>query len=175
MDNKREALRICNGLGGNMNVFKKKENVEQLGRFNQTFWVPIFKNKNEWFDNNNNIVPFLPWAEGQPSGNSECVSVSSHGEYYADSCSYDIYFYCQMKNYQKFSLKGFCKHFQKGLDMIEIDTEYIFLPKEIEKERPTWRGTMTTWLKWNANRTLWELCSLFEDECYASSCVKNNF
>ena len=138
------------------------------------FWVPIFKLENKWIDSNTNEVSFLPWAKGEPSVSSECAIVFE-GEYYGERCTYEAYFYCLMKSYKLFTLKGICKDFKNGNGLVEVDTEYVFLPKRIINEKPTWIGTMNTFIKWNANNTSWELFNLFEELCYASLQVQNTF
>ena len=91
MDKKREAIRMCNALGGELNALKNLENIQKFEYKDcpggQDIWVPVFRDGNRWIDNKGYEVTYLPWSKNQlvnPDKN-KCV-VFYDNEYFTEQC-----------------------------------------------------------------------------------------
>ena len=72
-----------------------------------------------------------------------------------------------------FIIKGFCKAIQDELSVVEVDTEYVFIPRKLLNGKPVWIGTKNTIISFNTNISSWVLCHQFSEECYASYKTQN--
>ena len=173
MNNKKEATRKCNALGGEMDSFTNKKDIEKVkyeenGCFD--IWVPVFRRGNEWVDNKDNVVKYLPWTENHPEKHS-CV-VLYKNEYWTAPCDYQTCFYCQLKSFRLFRLRGACKNMVNESQKINVDDEYVF---RVVNEKPVWMGMRNTIIKWNEIDTKWELCNIRKEECYARLGLGENY
>ena len=96
----RKPLRICNALGGSMPVIKSETELSKLKDLQcppdkgGSIWLPIFKEKDNWVDNNEKPVTFLKW--GDISNLDGDCAVYFLNEYIRGECSYSTCFYCQL-------------------------------------------------------------------------------
>ncbi len=129
----QQSLRTCKTLNGELagsddirNFCTKIMNKEN--RCKDGYWIPIIKKsgiEEEFVEVNlNKSYPYeIPWAEGQPNGESTqpCVSTDE----YANSstvvdieCNMKYCFACYLTSFQIFRVKGTC------MDGLDIDTKY---------------------------------------------------
>ena len=153
MDNKKEASRKCFALGGTMDAFGDENELQELNQ-DCYLWAPAFRSGDGWVDNNNNEVKYLPWAENEPTypDKFRCIGIEDN-EYIAEPCSAQFCFYCKMRSYGIFRLRGSCKSFIHDTKKIHIDDLFVFFPKRVVNGKPIWLGTTNTIIKWNEMKT----------------------
>ena len=120
------------------------------------------KNGNRRIDTKKNMVNYLPWGASQPDkpDKNKCV-IQYRNEFWAEECSYKTQFFCQVKKHKLFTLRGVCKQLMSGAKQLKVDSEYVFLPKRVVEEKPTWIETKNTVILWNEAETSWKLCNIF--------------
>jgi len=168
MEPARSALRICYALGGSMDSPKSLKDLETIKENCEScvVWVPIFNEYEGWIGSENHIPEYLPWGKGEPTGgNSDKCAILGTDDlaYFAVTCKWNVQFYCKIKNFQIFRLKGMCVE-KEG----NIDRKYVMKPKNIKDKRPTWRGFSANSIQWNENKTRWEINETENNETIAS-------
>ena len=171
MEPARKVLRICDALGGTMKLPTSKAELEQIN-LNTWVWIPIFQNsEEEWVDQRNEIAPYLPWLKGQPNGDKyeKCAGKwLSKLQYYDTACDQENKFYCKIKDFQVFQVRGMCAE-NKGEG---IDRKYVLRLKNTLNNRPAWRGFSSNSIQWNNNKTRWELSYVGSNKIIASFVAK---
>ena len=184
MDNKRESSRKCLALGGKMDVFVDESELNSFSyektQCSMNMWTPAIRSVDGWVDNHNNEVKYFNWAEGDPlePDKYRCVFlryIRSNKKYLTDDCSLEKCFYCKMRSYRLFRLRGACKSLMHNSKRISIDHEFVFLPKRVVNGKPTWLGTQNSIIKWDKNETQWEVCDMFNNACYVKLQLENDF
>ena len=170
----RKVLRVCKALGGSMEVPASSTDLEVIKeKFDIPcklcqIWIPIFKNsEGEWTDTENNAAIYLPWMKGQPNGGKNHERCSGMWlevlGYYDSVCAQDLRFYCHIKDYQVFQLKGMCT--EKGKS---VDRKFVMRLENTLNRRPTWRGFSSSSIQWNNEMTRWEMTDTTTEEVIAS-------
>ena len=153
MDPARKPLRVCNAFGGTMEPPRNMEDIERIKDKCEScysVWVPIFKeSEEEWKDRENKEVQYLPWKKGQPNGGNRenCASLwleGSKASYGDTGCGWEANFYCKIKDFQVFQLRGMCEEKEET-----IDRKYVLRLKDNINTRPTWRGFLANSIQWN--------------------------
>ena len=134
------------------------------------FWMPIVQEpkenesqKHSWYfdGKENERASFLPWKLGQPNGLDveKCVVVNiMEGTYEDVACSEEHCNLCTFENQQKFNIRGFEKMIRHKRDTLNIDTEYVFLPRR--HYNPTMfmlSGYLYSDIIWNVIRNQWSI------------------
>ena len=173
------VLRVCDSLGGTMEPPSSKMELEiiekKVRRVCKTcndIWIPIFKKSKEvWVDGKNEIALHLPWHKGQPNGGKyeTCASMwVDNLSYYDVPCAQAIMFYCQIKDFQVFQLRGMCAENKGEI----IDRKYVLRLENILNGRPAWRGFSSNSIQWSNNKTRWEITNTARDEIIVSFAAK---
>ena len=132
-----------------------------LGKFSQRcttneFWLPIFKNfsAKNWVDDESKFVEFTKWKRGEPNGGHKetCASINTDFEYSDTHCGNHLCFYCRVKDFKQFQLKGLCKS-----ESSVLDHKFVMRPNVLVNEKPTWKGFTSNTIYWNKDTKLWEL------------------
>ena len=176
MEPDRKVLRVCGALGGTMKPPSSMKDLEKIKKnLNMTLkefhsWVPIFKTgKEEWVDEKHEVASFTPWVEGQPNGGiyEECTEVRFWFQkfgYFDTPCSNEnLFFYCKIKDFQVFQLRGMCEENSEI-----IDKRYVLRLESTLNGRPSWSGFSSNNIQWNKNKTRWELTNRNTNEIIAS-------
>ena len=175
MDPKSSTVRLCNALGGIMDPPKNASMVSSLEKaLNKKeecsgLWIPVFKDDYEnWVDINGKNVNFTPWRQGQPNGGQnfeKCAGILSQKSSYFDlSCSYEFCFYCRIKDFIHFQLKGLCQTEKKN----SIDNKYVFRPRNLIDGRPIWKGHSSSIINWNEVKQRWSISNRISKEVIAT-------
>ena len=173
MEPARKPLRVCNAIGGTMKAPTNMKDVETILEKCEDpecfVWVPIFKASEEkWVDRENKVVHYTPWAKGQPNGGNyeKCAMQGStgFGAGYRDvGCERKFNFYCNIKDFQVFQLKGMCEEKETS-----IDRKYVLRLKDNVNTRPVWQGFLSNNIEWNNNKTRWEIIDTGNSKTIAS-------
>ena len=108
MDDNRQAVRICSGLGGTMRSLQNQEDLKKLDKARgavKQIWVPVYRENGVWKDYKGVPVSFLPWTQGGALENTDCVYYDQNVYWNAD-CHSNFHFYCHLKSHHIFKLKG---------------------------------------------------------------------
>ena len=164
MTKKREAVRMCDAIGGSMHIsdaFKAKVKL-----FPEAWiWVPAFREQGIWRDIDGTQIEDVFWDDTAET--LECAAYTG-GAYTSLKCSEAAQFFCLTPRYSLFKFKGLCSLKKNGVD-VYVDSEYIFTPELLVDSYPTWIGVSATLIRWNMNKTYWELCSRWDTDCYATA------
>ena len=164
MEPAMNVLRVCDALGGTMEAPSSKTELEIIAKQTKRvcnncnkIWIPIFKRgKENWVDQKNEVALYLPWRKGQPNGGEyeTCTRMLTNRlAYYDVACAQAMMFYCKIKDFQVFQLRGMCP--EKNGEI--IDGKYVLRLENILNGRPAWRGFSSNSIQWNNNRTRWEI------------------
>ena len=143
MEPAEHVLRVCDALGGTMEPPSSKaeleiikKNVRRVSNNWNTMWIPIFKrSKEDWVDQKKEVALYLPWRTGQPNGGmyETCARMWIDNLFYFDiPCAQAHSFYCKIKDFQVFQLRGMCPE-KKGES---IDRKYLLRLENILNGRP---------------------------------------
>ena len=179
MEPAMNVLRVCDALGGTMEPPSSKTELEIIAKKTKRvcnncnkIWIPIFKRgKENWVDQENEEALYLPWRKGQPNGGEyeTCTRMLTNRlAYYDVACAQAMMFYCKIKDFQVFQLRGMCP--EKNGEI--IDRKYVLRLENILNGRPAWRGFSSNSIQWNNNRTRWEITNTGGNKMIASSLSK---
>ena len=114
------------------------------------------------------IVNFTTWRQGQPNGGphfEKCAAlISQKSLFFDDSCDYEYCFYCRLKDFTHFQMKGLCVTEKKN----SIDSKYVFRPKNLIDGRPIWKGHSSSMINWSEEKQRWVLSNRISKEVIAS-------
>ena len=84
-------------------------------------------------------------------------------QYLDMDCIAEFNFYCKIKDFQVFQLKGMCVE-KKG----DIDRKFVLKTKNTVNGRPRWTGFLSSSIQWNQNKTQWEIINTKSNDTIAS-------
>ena len=185
MELQRSPIRFCEGLGGRMEYPQNEFELSSLGKSltkvqDECYgkWMPIFKDNSEnLVDVDENMINFTFWQRGQPNGamKETCIVGKIEGSRgfssYDANCANEVCFYCKIKDFLHFQLKGLCQM----KDSQVIDRQYVLRPRNLIDGRPIWKGYSSSLIYWDGSLERWVLSNRISKKILATLKSKTPF